>query len=197
MHSNFDRDLPQSYYLPKPLDMKNLSYLSENMPLRFEPITSTTEFIKYLRNCYWSANQFENILPYLIKNSTSFELSLALSDAIPIAKRHTNRLIQIFDSMQERVKGSKCDILQHYFAELQVVAENFPSGYSLDNAIILQCQKIMSYDITVLSGLVETVNNHSETAINHYLAAAISEEKDAHGILTEIAIQSIYLNQAV
>lgn len=176
--------------------MRNINW-SDNMPLRFETITSNTELVEYLQKCYWNSKQFENILPYLIKSSTSFELSLALSDAVQITKRHTNRLIQIFDSLQERVKSLRCERLQNHFNDLQKIADYYPSGFSLDNAIILQCQKIMSYDITVMAGILEKLEENSETSVSHYLSTAIAEEKDAHAILTEIALQSIYFHQAV
>ena len=177
--------------------MKKINKIPEIMTLQFDPINSTSEFIDYLKRCYWNAKQFENTLPYLIQNSSSYELKLALSDAVPISARHTNRLIQIFDSMQERVKGERSLNLQYHFTKLQTIAEDFTIGFSLDNAIILQCQKIMSHDIKVLTSLMAYANAKKDTTVSHYLNAAISEEKQAHGILTEIAVKSIYFDQAV
>ena len=177
--------------------MSKIKNISEILPLRFEEVNSTSEFVEYLRKCYWNAKQFENTLPYLIENITSYELSLALSDAISISVRHTNRLIQIFDSIQERVKGERCSILYDQFTQLQEIASKFPVGLSLDNAIILQCQKIMSHDIKVMSSLLDFAKINKDTTVSHFLNSAISEEKDAHAILTEIALQSIYFEQAV
>ncbi len=177
--------------------MRNLKLTPNTLTLKFNQITSVQEFISNLRKCYYNAKQFENTLPYLINESNSYELNLALTDAIPIAKRHTDRLVQIFDSIHTPISSLKCEDIERYFDELRLIGTQFQSGFSLDNAIILQCQKIMSHDIESLTQLLDFVNETFDTSVKHYLNTAIAEEKNAHSILTEIAFQSIYFEQAV
>lgn len=165
--------------------------------LKINQVTSQEEFIHELCKCYFNAKQFENVLARLIEASDSYELTLALNDAIPIARRHTNRLVQIFDSINVTINGFRCTVIESYFSELNAICTQYSKGFSLDNAIILQCQKIMSHDISALTNLNAFALGEGNTTLLHYLKTAISEEKDAHGILTEIALQSIYFDQAV
>ncbi len=165
--------------------------------IRFTPAATSLDFIYLLRKCYWSEKQLEELLPELIKKATSYELITALNEHFSTTKRQIIRLIHVFDSMQERVTGSRCKTIAQYIAEAQTLEEAYPLGYPMDNAIILQCQKIMSHEISTLKSLRVEAAMHNEEVLASYFSAAIEEEKAAHGILNEIALQSIYFDQAV
>lgn len=177
--------------------MRFFATLLPTKTLMLNQVITRDEFDTRLRKCYFNAKQFENVLPRLIEASDSYELTLALTDAIPIARRHTNRLVQIFDSIQSPISGLRCKSIEAHFVDLNTLSDKFAKGFSRDNAIILQCQKIMSLDISALTILNNFAVAEKNTTLSHYLKTAISEEKDAHAILTEIALQSIYFEQAV
>ncbi|MBF6608955.1 MAG: DUF892 family protein [Flavobacterium sp.] len=170
---------------------------SEQDVIRFTPAASSVDFVHLLRQSYWTEQQLEEILPLMIPKATSYELITALTQHTATAKRQLIRLIHVFDSMQERVAASKSKYIAKCLDEIHSLDGKYALGYPMDNAIILLCQKMLSHEIESLSSLRIEAVMHNEEVLASYLSAAIEEEKTAHAILTEIALQSIYFDQAV
>lgn len=176
--------------------MRSLLKMRATKSSAIQQISSKEEFAEILQTCYFTAQQLELELPNLIDSCSSFELSAVLTDAIPIAQRHSNRIAELFHYVNLPAPrlpqlGVKSD-----FTTLHNLRNEFASGFSLDNAIILQVQKVISTDIENMNALLHYLADDS-AIITSYLTSAILQEKAAHRILTEIALQAIYFERAV
>jgi ferritin-like metal-binding protein YciE len=154
------------------------------------------QFIELLMNRYWAEKELVTLLPELRKQATSYELITAINSHLETSQRQVIRLIHIFDSLEERAIGYKCEDMATLLIDVSHLASRFTTGFPRDNAIILHCQKIMAYEIAsykLLKGLAAVLG---EELTETYLSVAIDEEKAAHALLTEIALHSIYFDEA-
>lgn len=165
-----------------------------------QPLTieqQKANFVEQLMNRYWSEKELENLLPELIKQSTSYELITAITAHLATTQRQIIRLIHVFDSLEERAVGLRCTKMTAMINDAAQIQENFASGYPKDNAIISQCQTIMTHEIASYKALKQQASILNEEVAESYLSVAIQEEKNAHAVLTEIALHSIYFDEAV
>lgn len=176
--------------------MKNTTSPRKRAPKTLTLEQQKLQFSEQLMNRYWSEKELEGLLPELIKQATSYELVKAIAAHLATTQRQIIRLIHVFDSMEERALGLRCPIMSDFLLEVASLASDYATGYPKDNAIILHCQKIMTHEIASYKVLKSQAVTLGEEVAASYLSIAIEEEKNAHALLTEIALHSIYFDVA-
>ncbi|HEX8562496.1 MAG TPA: DUF892 family protein [Flavobacterium sp.] len=153
-------------------------------------------FEDQLHQRYWAEKELLQLLPQLIKRTTSYELAAAIQEHLLISEQQVMRLIHVFDIIEERATGSRSTKINHLINQAEIIISGNELGYAGDSAIIEVCQKIMLHEIEAYSALREDALTLKEDGAAELLDTAISEEKNAHKMLSQIALSAIYFNQA-
>jgi ferritin-like metal-binding protein YciE len=163
-------------------------------PPTVEELKST--FLEQLMNRFWAEKELEKLLPEVINQATSYELTTAITAHLATTRRQIIRLIHVFDSIEERAVGLRCETMTGLLKDSGQLRDQYTTGYPRDTAIILQCQKIMTHEITMYKSLHEQAVVLAEEVAASYLSVSIEEEKNANALLTEVALHSIYFDEA-
>src|SRR5438046_6165377 len=97
-------------------------------------------FLDELKDAYDAEKQLTKALPKLAKASTSPELRQAFEDHLEETNGHVEKLEQVFQSLDEKVKGKHCDGIAGIIEEgKNVMGEDF-EGATLDAVLIASAQ---------------------------------------------------------
>jgi ferritin-like metal-binding protein YciE len=172
---------------------QNPSPSKTRTPLSTEETTALFE--KELRKRYWAEKELAGILPKFAKLATSYELTKAIENHISVTEKQINRLLHIFDILEERGSIQRYGTMQKLLAQSEETLL-LGSGYARDKAIIAVSTSVMLHEIKSYQKLLVYAKYIKEEISAAYLSIAISEEKQAHDILNEIALSSLYFDEA-
>ena len=144
-------------------------------------------FLDELKDAYDAEKQLTKALPKLAKASTSPELRQAFDDHLEETNGHVEKLEQVFQSLDEKVKGKHCDGIAGIIEEgKNVMGEDF-EGATLDAVLIASAQRAEHYEIAAYGTLVAwaKVMGHNDAA--DLLQEILDEEKAADEKLNAIA----------
>jgi ferritin-like metal-binding protein YciE len=144
-------------------------------------------FLDELKDAYDAEKQLTKALPKLAKASTSPELRQAFEDHLEETNGHVEKLEQVFQSLDEKVKGKHCDGIAGIIEEgKNVMGEEF-EGATLDAVLIASAQRAEHYEIAAYGTLVAwaKVMGHNDAA--DLLQEILDEEKAADEKLNAIA----------
>ena len=144
-------------------------------------------FLDELKDAYDAEKQLTKALPKLAKASTSPELRQAFEDHLEETNGHIEKLEQVFQSLDEKVKGKHCDGIAGIIEEgKNVMGEEF-EGATLDAVLIASAQRAEHYEIAAYGTLVAwaKVMGHNDAA--DLLQEILDEEKAADEKLNAIA----------
>src|SRR5437762_3151103 len=136
-------------------------------------------FLDELKDAYDAEKQLTKALPKLAKASTSPELRQAFDDHLEETNGHVEKLEQVFQSLDEKVKGKHCDGIAGIIEEgKNVMGEDF-EGATLDAVLIASAQRAEHYEIAAYGTLVAwaKVMGHNDAA--DLLQEILDEEKAA------------------
>jgi ferritin-like metal-binding protein YciE len=149
-------------------------------------------FIDELKDIYWAEKHLVKALPKMAKAATSDKLRTAIENHLAETENHVTRLEDAFASIDEKAVAKKCEAMAGLIKEGdEIVADTEKGTYTRDAGIISAAQKIEHYEIASY-GTLKTLANvlgYSEAA--DLLDATLQEEKNADGMLTQIAESSI------
>jgi ferritin-like metal-binding protein YciE len=123
-------------------------------------------FLDELKDAYDAEKQLTKALPKLAKASTSPELRQAFEDHLEETNGHIEKLEQVFQSLDEKVKGKHCDGIAGIIEEgKNVMGEEF-EGATLDAVLIASAQRAEHYEIAAYGTLVAwaKVMGHNDAA---------------------------------
>ena len=144
-------------------------------------------FIDELRDAYDAEKQLLKALPKLAKNSTANELREAFESHLDETQGHVEKLEQVFELLEEKVRGKHCDGIAGIIEEGKgVMAENF-DDQTMDACLIAAGQRSEHYEMAAYGTLVAWAKaiGHAEAA--GLLEEILEEEKAADEKLTQIA----------
>ena len=144
-------------------------------------------FLDELKDAYDAEKQLTKALPKLAKASASPELRQAFEDHLEETNGHVEKLEQVFQSLDEKVKGKHCDGIAGIIEEgKNVMGEEF-EGATLDAVLIASAQRAEHYEIAAYGTLVAwaKVMGHNDAA--DLLQEILDEEKAADEKLNAIA----------
>lgn len=149
-------------------------------------------FIDELKDIYWAEKHLVKSLPKMQKAASSTELQNAFADHLTTTKEHVSRLEQVFELLSEKAQAKKCEAMEGLAKEGQSIIEDTEDGSATrDVGLILAGQKIEHYEIATYGALAQLARTLNYEDVAEILATTLQEEKDADGLLTDIAENSV------
>ncbi|MNV21890.1 hypothetical protein D3C71_1128400 [compost metagenome] len=153
-------------------------------------------FINELKDIYWAEKALEKAIPKMVDHATSSELISALEDHLKVTGAHVDRLEQVFEIIEEKAEGKKCQAMEGLIREADEIMKETEEGVVRDAGIISDAQKVEHYEIASYGTLVSFATTLGESDVAQLLEETLNEEKEADQALTEIAVSSINLDAA-
>ena len=152
-----------------------------------EPGTLHDAFIDELRDAYDGEKQLTKALPKLAKAATSPALRAAFEAHLEETRHQIERLEQVFEGLDEKVKGKHCDGLEGIIEEGKSVMEEDFDEATMDACLIAAGQRAEHYEMAAYGTLVAWAQamGHGEAA--KLLQQTLDEEKAADKKLSGLA----------
>ena len=156
------------------------------------PVKTTRELmIDELRDIYHAEKQLVRALPKMAKAAKADKLRQAFEQHLEETKGQVERLEQVFEQLDTRSSGKRCEAMEGLIAEAEEVMEEITTPEVLDAAMIAAAQKVEHYEIASYGSaraLAEALG-HAEVA--ELLEQTLEEEKQADEKLNEIALSEV------
>lgn len=149
-------------------------------------------FYDELKDIYWAEKHLTKALPKMVKAATSEELKNAFSDHLEVTKTHVERLEEVFELLDKKAVAKKCEAMEGLTKEADSIIEDTEKGTATrDVGLILAAQKVEHYEIATYGGLAQLARTLQKDDIADLLDETLGEEKEADGLLTDIAENDI------
>jgi ferritin-like metal-binding protein YciE len=156
-----------------------------------EASTLHDAFIDELRDSYDAEKQLTKALTKLAKASSNPKLRQAFESHLKETESHVERLEQVFESIDEKVRGKHCEGIAGIIEEGKSIMEEDFDDTTMDACLIAAGQRAEHYEMAAYGTLVAWAQamGHSEAA--RLLQRTLDEEKAADKKLTELAESGI------
>ncbi len=145
-------------------------------------------FISELKDIYNAEQQLLKALPELQQAATTEELEDAFENHLQQTKRHVKRLDKIFQLIEQKPEGKKCEAMEGLIKEAKKIINETKEGtMTRDAALIIAAQKAEHYEIATYGGLVELALTMRFNRAADLLEKTLDEEEEADELLTHIA----------
>ena len=144
-----------------------------------------------MRDIYDAEKQITRALPKIAKAATSEELREAAQAHLEETKVQVQRLESVFESIDQKPRGKKCEGMQGLLGEGEELIEEHDQGPLLDAGLIAAAQKVEHYEIAAYGSLCTWAQTLGYDQALRLLKETLSEEKAADEKLTEIATSSV------
>ena len=144
-------------------------------------------FVEELRDTYDAEKQLIKALPKMAKAATSAELRSAFETHLEETRGHVERLEQVFESLEEKVKGKHCDGIAGIIEEGKSIMEEDFDEAAMDACLIAAGQRAEHYEMAAYGTLVAWARAMGHTEAADLLQETLDEEKAADEKLTTIA----------
>ena len=159
-----------------------------------EPGTLHDAFIDELRDTYDAERQLTKALAKLAKAASSPELKEAFTSHLEETQGQIERLEQVFESLDEKVRGKHCDGIAGIIEEGKSMMEEDFDDETMDACLIAAGQRSEHYEMAAYGTLIAWAKAMGHDEVVDLLQQNLDEEKAADEKLTEIAEGGI--NQA-
>ena len=144
-------------------------------------------FVDELRDTYDAEKQLIKALPKLAKAATSDELRSAFETHLEETRGHVERLEQVFESLEEKVRGKHCEGIAGIIEEGKSVMEEDFDEAAMDACLIAAGQRAEHYEMAAYGTLVAWARAMGHTEAAGLLQETLDEEKAADEKLTTLA----------
>jgi len=144
-------------------------------------------FVEELRDTYDAEKQLIKALPKLAKAATSDELRSAFETHLEETRGHVERLEQVFESLEEKVRGKHCEGIAGIIEEGKSVMEEDFDEAAMDACLIAAGQRAEHYEMAAYGTLVAWARAMGHTEAAGLLQETLDEEKAADEKLTTLA----------
>ena len=148
-------------------------------------------FIDELRDTYDAEKQLLKALPKMAKKATSQELREAFEAHLEETRGQVERLEQVFQSLDEKVRGKHCDGIAGIIEEGKSVMEEDFDEATMDACLIASGQRAEHYEMAAYGTLVAWAEGMGHTEAAKLLQETLDEEKAADEKLTALAESGI------
>lgn len=144
-------------------------------------------FVHEIRDIYDGERQITRALPKMIKKATSEDLRAALEEHLEQTQGQLERLEQVFASLDENVRGKRCEGIAGLVEEAKTMMEEDMDDAAMDASLVGAGQKVEHYEMATYGTLVAWARamGHEEAA--ELLQQTLDEEKAADEKLNSIA----------
>ena len=144
-------------------------------------------FIDELRDTYDAEKQLTKALPKLAKAASNPKLRAAFEVHLGETQGHVERLEQVFESLEEKVRGKHCEGIAGIIDEGKSIMEEDFGDTTMDACLIAAGQRAEHYEMAAYGTLVAWAQalGHSDAA--KVLQQTLDEEKAADKKLSGLA----------
>ena len=144
-------------------------------------------FVEELRDTYDAEKQLIKALPKMAKAASSTELRSAFEAHLEETRGHVERLEQVFESLEEKVKGKHCEGIAGIIEEgKSIMGEDFDEA-AMDACLIAAGQRAEHYEMAAYGTLVAWARAMGHTEAADLLQETLDEEKATDEKLTTLA----------
>lgn len=144
-------------------------------------------FIDELRDAYDAEKQLTKALPKLAAAATSPELRKAFESHLEETQGHIERLEQVLESLDEKVRGKHCDGIAGIIEEGKSVMDEQFDENTMDACLIAAGQRAEHYEMAAYGTLVAWAQAMGHTEAATLLQQTLDEEKAADSKLSSLA----------
>jgi ferritin-like metal-binding protein YciE len=144
-------------------------------------------FIDELRDTYDAEKQLVKALPKMAKAAHSPDLRAAFEAHLEETRAQVERLEQVFETLDEKVRGKHCDGIAGIIEEGQAVMEEEFDEATMDACLIAGGQRAEHYEMAAYGTLVAWARAMGHTEAADLLQETLDEEKAADKKLSSLA----------
>jgi ferritin-like metal-binding protein YciE len=144
-------------------------------------------FIDELRDTYDAERQLTKALAKLAKAASSPKLRSAFEAHLEETKEQVERLEEVFNSLDEKVRGKHCDGIAGIIEEGKSIMEEDFDDTTMDACLIAAGQRAEHYEMAAYGTLVAWARAMGHTEAADLLQQTLDEEKAADQKLSSIA----------
>jgi len=144
-------------------------------------------FIDELRDTYDAEKQLTKALPKMAKAASSPLLREAFESHLEETRGQIERLEQVFEILEETVRGKHCDGIEGIIEEGKAVMEEDFDGVTMDACLIAAGQRAEHYEMAAYGTLVAWAEAMGHTEAAALLQQTLDQEKMADEKLTTLA----------
>jgi ferritin-like metal-binding protein YciE len=144
-------------------------------------------FLHTLQDIYYAENQITKALPTMIEKTTDPQLKQGFQTHLRETEGQIKRLEQVFQALNQSVKGVDCPAIDGIIEESDEVAGEIADSRVLDAALIAAAQAVEHYEITRYGTLVAWAKQLGHQNVVSLLQQNLSEEEATDKKLTAMA----------
>ena len=144
-------------------------------------------FIDELRDTYDAERQLTKALAKLAKAATAPQLRDAFETHLEETQSQIDRLEQVFERVDEKVRGKHCDGIAGIIEEGQSIMEEDFDDTTMDACLIAAGQRAEHYEMAAYGTLVAWAKSMGHTEAAALLQKTLDEEKAADAKLSRLA----------
>ena len=144
-------------------------------------------FVNELRDMYDAEKQLTKALPKLAKNASSPDLRSAFESHLEETRGQMERLEQVFESLEEKVRGKHCDGIAGIIEEGKSIMQEDFDETTMDACLIASGQRAEHYEMAAYGTLVAWARAMGHSTAAKLLQQTLDEEKAADKKLTSLA----------
>ena len=144
-------------------------------------------FIDELRDMYDAEKQLTKALPKLAKAASTPPLREAFESHLEETRGQIERLEQVFESIDEKVRGKHCDGIAGIIEEGKAIMEEEFDESTMDACLIAAGQRAEHYEMAAYGTLVAWARAMGHDDAAELLQQNLDEEKAADETLTQLA----------
>ena len=144
-------------------------------------------FIDELRDTYDAERQLTKALPKLAKAATSPQLREAFETHLEETQGQIERLEQVFETLDEKVRGKHCDGIAGIIEEGKSIMEEDFDEATMDACLIAAGQRAEHYEMAAYGTLVAWARAMGHNGAADLLQETLDEEKAADEKLSALA----------
>jgi ferritin-like metal-binding protein YciE len=144
-------------------------------------------FVDEIKDLFNAEKQLTKALPKLAKNATNPELREALESHLAETQEHVARLEQIFELLDETVRGKHCAGMAGIIEEGSDMLGEDAEDSVKDACIIAAGQRAEHYEMAAYGTCVAWANALGLEEVSQLLEATLAEEKAADEKLSALA----------
>ncbi|PZO76098.1 MAG: hypothetical protein DI629_16455 [Mesorhizobium amorphae] len=153
-------------------------------------------FVHQLQDVYYAEQQIAKALPDMIKKATAPDLKAGFEKHLQETKVQIERVEQVFEMHNEKVKAVNCPAIDGIIKEANEVAGEVSDKSVLDAALIAAAQAVEHYEITRYGTLVAWAKQLGRDDCAGVLQKNLDEERATDKKLTELAETGVNLKAA-
>lgn len=151
-------------------------------------------YIDELKDIYDAEQQIAKALPKMAKAASNEELRAAFEQHLDQTQTQIERLEQIFEELEEKAKGEKCEATRGLLEEAKKMMEEAEDEDVRDAAMIGSAQKVEHYEIAAYGTLRTYAELLGFDEQAELLQETLDEEKETDENLTELAVTCINMD---